>query len=73
MFNTEACIIRTTCPFCGTLNHTHALQAEWDAYVAGALAQDAFQSLSATDRETVISGLCADCQAKFFGDEEEDE
>ena len=72
MFNTESCILRSTCPCCGTLNHTHALQAEWDVYMAGALAQDAFRSLSATDRETVISGLCADCQATFFAEDDEE-
>ena len=73
MFNTEACIIRSTCPFCGTLNHIHALQFEFDAWQAGALVQDAFPTMSATDRESLISGLCPSCQESFFGSDEEDE
>ena len=72
MFNTEACIIRTTCPCCGQLNHIHALQAEFDAWQAGALVQDAFPTMDATDRESLISGLCADCQATFFAEDDEE-
>jgi hypothetical protein len=72
MFNTETCIIRSTCPCCGTLNHIHALQSEFDAWQAGALVQDAFPTMSATDRESLISGLCPDCQATFFADDDEE-
>lgn len=73
MFNTEACIIRSTCPFCGKLNHIHALQSEFDAWQAGALVQDAFPTMSATDRESLISGMCPECQSSFFGDDEDEE
>ena len=72
MFNTEACIIRSTCPCCGTLNHIHALQSKFDAGQAGALVQDAFPTMSTTERESLISGLCPDCQATFFAEDDEE-
>jgi hypothetical protein len=34
--------------------------------------QDAFPTMSATDRESLISGLCADCQATFFAEDDEE-
>lgn len=69
----ETIIIRTTCPFCGSLNHIHAKQPQFDAWQAGALAQDAFPDMSVTDRESLISGLCPDCQALIFGSGDEEE
>ncbi len=73
MFNTEMTIIRTVCPFCGKLNHIHAKQSEFDAWQAGALVQDAFPTMSLADRESLISGLCLDCQADIFDAEMEEE
>lgn len=37
------------------------------AYQEGALIQDAYPDLSATDRESLISQLCPCCQKKIFG------
>lgn len=55
------------CPFCGRIT-VLALEDERVArYEAGELAQDAFDSLSATERETIISGLCEHCQREIFG------
>jgi hypothetical protein len=73
MFNPEVCIIRSVCPCCGELNHIHALQSEFDAWEAGARVQDAFPTMSATDRESLISGLCPDCQAIFFSGYDDEE
>lgn len=60
------------CPTCGAVTWIHCEDAQWEAYTAGALAQDAFPDMDPTSRETVISGLCADCQATFFADDEEE-
>ena len=73
MFNTETVIIHTTCPCCGTLNNIHALGSQFNAWRAGALVQDAFPDLSTADRESLISGLCLNCQAIFFNEEMENE
>lgn len=65
--------IPCSCPLCGKLSWIFCEVSEWEAYTAGALAQNAFPNMSTTDRETVISGMCAECQSDFFTDEEEDE
>lgn len=54
----------------------HAVKvSEYDykAYCEGALAQDAFPYLDATEREQIISLICPQCQESIFGTEEEDE
>lgn len=55
------------CPFCG---REHTVTCDLDAYRAweeGALVQDAFPDLSATEREQMISHICPECQSKVFG------
>lgn len=56
------------CPFC---NSDYEVKiANEDGYfkwVTGELIQNALPELSATDRESLISGLCPDCQKKIFG------
>lgn len=68
-------IIPCECPRCHTITRVHTYTANWIAYQTGALAQDAFPDLNATEREAVISGLCPECQNLFFGfcEEEEEE
>lgn len=61
------------CPCCG-IGTCLALDIEAVAnWRNGALVQNVFPELSATDRETIISGLCADCQSEIFGEEEEED
>ena len=55
------------CPFCGKTSYVEVKQADFDAWEAGALAQDVFEYLTATEREILISGLCEDCQNNIFG------
>lgn len=73
MFNTETVIIRTTCPCCGTLNHIHTTREQFESWEAGELVQNVFPDLSTADRESLISGLCLNCQAIFFDEEVENE
>lgn len=56
------------CPFCGKTHSTEARFEDYLQYTEGALAQDAFPSplYTATQREQFISGICPDCQKKFF-------
>lgn len=60
-------VIGITCPFCGDEHYVEVPLEELEAYENGALAQDAFKSLDATEREQIISRMCPQCQAKIFG------
>lgn len=64
--------ITLTCPICLAIHTVVVREDELNAYEAGAMAQDAFKSLSATEREQIISRICPTCQADIFGEEEED-
>lgn len=64
---TTLIVLELDCPFCGKTHYVETTLEELEAYEAGALAQDAFKSLSATEREQIISNLCPDCQRKIFG------
>ena len=55
------------CPFCGALHYVEVPLAELEAYEAGILAQNAFKSLDATEREQIISHICPECQERIFG------
>jgi len=43
------------------------------SYENGALVQDAFDYLSADDRELIISRTCSDCWNKLFGEDSQEE
>ena len=72
MFNTETVIIRTECPRCHCLNHIHTTREQFESWEAGELVQNVFPDLDPTDRESLISGLCPECQTFFFGFEDEE-
>ena len=58
------------CPFCGTPHAVTVNAEDYIKYEEGALVQVAFPYLNATERESIISSMCPDCQAKIFGEEE---
>lgn len=60
--------ILVRCPFCGRESEVMVKMEEYLAYESGALAQDAFKSLSADEREVLISGICIKCQESIFKD-----
>ena len=64
---TTLIVLELTCPFCGNVHYVEVPLEELEAYEAGALAQDAFRSLNATEREQIISRLCPMCQDEIFG------
>ena len=53
--------ILTTCPWCHEDNEVSVPFEGWLSYQMGALVQDAFPDLSASDREMLISGICPKC------------
>ena len=61
------------CPLCGKVSFVDVDESAWNAYEAGALIQDAFPTMDPMTRELLLSGMCEDCQATFFEEDDEDE
>lgn len=59
-----------TCPFCGEDHAVEVNLAEYIAWESGELIQNAMPNLSPTEREQLISHICPECQAMYFGGEE---
>lgn len=69
--NKNTVTFENSCPWCGR-DYTWEVPTEgYDNWRGGMLIQDAFPTLSATEREYFLTGFCAECQKKIFGDEEE--
>lgn len=65
--------LTSICPFCGCLTDIEVEVEQYESWAfGGVLIQNAFPALSATERETLISGICPDCQDDIFSDEDED-
>jgi ribosomal protein L37AE/L43A len=64
-------ILEMQCPFCGRHHTVMVDELEYHSYVDGELAQRAFRSLTATEREQIISHICPACQGKVFGEDAE--
>lgn len=65
--------LTSICPFYGCLTDIEVEVEQYESWAfGGVLIQDAFPTLSATERETLISGICPDCQDDIFSDEDED-
>lgn len=60
-------LLQIVCPFCGTEHSVQVLESEYNAWNAGAMAQDAFKSLTSDEREQIISHLCPKCIKEVFG------
>ena len=60
--------LEITCPFCGKSHFVEIAGSDYNAWQNGALAQNAFPYLSATEREQLISHICPQCQADIFGE-----
>ena len=59
------------CPWCGKEYTWDVPTDGYKKWENGALIQDAFPTLTATEREYFLTGYCADCQEKLFGGEED--
>ena len=59
-------LLGMVCPFCGTEHFVFVPVEELTEYEMGAMAQVAFKSLNATEREQIISHICPECQEKIF-------
>lgn len=63
------------CPFCGKTNCIEVFNTQLAKFEADdtMFVADAFPQLSITDRETLISGICPDCQSSYFDGEDDDD
>lgn len=68
MMNIFISRVETECPFCGTISSVDVQPTELTMlFFSGELSvQKAFPYLSTTNREILISGICADCQKEIF-------
>ena len=58
-----------TCPFCKMTYVVYGIPAKgYTDWCRGTLIQKALPELCPTKRESLISGICPDCQDDLFGD-----
>jgi uncharacterized protein YbaR (Trm112 family) len=62
--------IGMVCPICRKVHFVTVDEEEYMAWENGELIQKAMPSLSATEREQLISHICPKCQVSVFGEEE---
>lgn len=65
--------VSCSCPFCGKATELIVPSRGYRLWQEGELIQNALPELTAGQRETLISGLCPDCQSSFFEEDEDEE
>lgn len=66
--------VDVVCPFCGKTTTIQVVGKDFYAWkFEGALIQNAMPYLPANVRETLISGICDECQDELFAPFEEDD
>lgn len=58
--------VEVVCPFCGSVSFVEVNANDFERWQSGELAQKSFPYLTASERETLISGMCEFCQEEFF-------
>lgn len=66
-------IVKKDCPFCGQDNGIEVDMASYEKWQGGAFVQNAFPTLTAEEREVLVSGSHADCWDEAYDDEEDDD
>lgn len=62
--------IAKVCPLCKSTTWLSVPVEAYEAWQMGMTIQHAWPDGSATDRETLISGICPECQKETFEDEQ---
>lgn len=62
--------VAKVCPFCKNVTWLSVPVDAYEAFQIGVNIQDAWPDGSATDRETLLSGICPECQKETFEDEQ---
>ena len=61
------------CPFCGTISHVTCDEKAYDMYATTRTPiQEIFPDMDLHTRELLISGMCFNCQASFFEEDDDD-
>ena len=60
----------TNCPICHNPSIIQVPDHEYMEWQLGAYIQDAMPSLTADEREQLLTGICPDCWADSFGEDE---
>lgn len=63
--------VTITCPSCGLPYYLTVPKEGYVKWQSGTLIQNALPELSSWDRESLITGLCFNCQDKIFTEPEE--
>jgi len=58
-------VFLTQCPMCTSQREIFIEAAHMDAYIGGALIQNAFPNLDVDEREALQTGICPDCWDKM--------
>lgn len=62
------------CPLCGKVSFVTCDEDAYDRYVTTRTPiQEIFPDMDLHTRELLISGMCLDCQASFFEEDEDEE
>ena len=62
--------VAKVCPLCKNTTWVSVPVEAYEAWQMGMCIQNAWPDGSATDRETLISGICPECQKETFEDEQ---
>ena len=69
----DSVIVSMSCPICGNEHTVEVSEYAFYQWEDGACIQTVMPTLSATEREQLISHICPDCQASVFGSGEDEE
>ena len=69
----DSIIVTIECPMCGKEHSVEVSEHAFNEWQSGALIQNVMPTLSATEREQLITRICPACQDLMYGSDEEDE
>ncbi len=65
--HSDELLCEVECPFCHKVSKVVVSSYDWMVYEMGEnLIQDCFPTLTPSERELFITGMCEDCQKNFF-------
>ena len=69
----DSVMVSIVCPICGKEHKVEVSEYAFYQWQDGACIQNVMPTLSATEREQLISRICPTCQASIFGEDPEEE
>ncbi len=63
-------LVTAQCPFCKAKTSVVVDPLQFENWQTGARIQNAFPTMSAENREILMTGMCLDCQALTFTEDE---